>query len=334
VAKKQRPKRGSLAYYPRVRASDHAGRVRSWPDLEETILLGFPGYKAGMTHVHMIEDRPTAPERGTEVVRAVTVIDCPPVKVAALRLYHSDKYGRFAKTEAWTDNLDKDLSRRIKTLPKQVDPGKRLAEIESLLDDAVDLSVIIHTIPRETGIKKKPDVMEVGIGGPSVEEKLRYAKEIFGGEVRVSDIFRPGELADVTAVTKGKGFQGPVKRFGIRIRSRKTNDARRNPGTLGPWHPHQVMWTVPMAGQTGYHQRTEYNKRILRVASSDQEPITPKGGFLRYGEVSGDYVIVAGSVPGPTKRLINLRKPLRPSVRFPEEPPTITVVSLASPQGK
>ncbi len=334
MAKKQRPKRGSLAFYPRVRASDHVGRVRSWPWLAEVAPLGFPGYKAGMTHVHMIEDRPNAPDRGREVVKAATIIDCPPVKPVALRLYHANKYGRFVKTEAWTDKIDKDLRRRIKSLPKEVDPGKHLAQIESLVDEAVDLSLIVHTVPRETKIKKKPDLMELAIGGSSVEDKLEYGKKVLGQQVSVSDVFKPGEVVDVTAVTKGKGFQGPVKRFGIRIRSRKTNDARRNPGTLGPWHPHQIMWTVPMAGQTGYHQRTEYNKRILRIASSDQEPITPKGGFLRYGEVSGEYVVVAGSVPGATKRLINLRKPLRASFAVPEEPPTLTAVSLASPQGK
>lgn len=330
---KRRPRKGSLAYYPRSRASSHCGRVRSWPDQDEPGLLGFPGYKVGMNHIHMIEDRQNAPERGREVVRAATVIECPKLKVLAARLYDENERGRFAKTEVWDADFDRDLSRRISQLPKESDPEKGLANMEELLDGASDLTLVVHTIPRETGIKKKPDITEIGLGGGSVEEKFAFARENLGKTIAVTDVFTAGELIDVTAVTKGKGFQGPVKRWGIKIRDRKTDDARRNPGSLGPWHPHQVMWTVPLAGATGYNQRTEYNKRIVKIGSSD-EPVTPEGGFLRYGNVTGDYVIILGSIPGPTKRLVNLRKAYRPKGGVPEEAPTITAVSTASAQGK
>ena len=330
---KRRPKRGSRAYYPRVRASDHAARVRSWPLVEEVGLLGFPGYKAGMTHVHMIEDRPTAPEKGREVVRPVTAVDCPPVKAFGLRMYSANRYGRFSRTEVWSSDLDKELTRTIRRLPKENDPEKGLSEMEKSMDQAEDFTVILHTMPKLTGIKKKPDVLEVALGGGSVADKYAFGKGILGKEVRVPEVFKAGEMVDIIAVTKGKGFQGPVKRFGIKIRNRKTNDARRNPGTLGPWHPHQVMWTVPMAGQTGYQQRTEHNKRLLAIGGSD-EPVRPKGGFLRYGEISGDYVLLMGSIPGPTKRLMNMRKAMRPWRHLPEEPPALIAVSMASPQGK
>jgi len=333
VAKKRRPKKGSLAFHPRVRASDHAGRIRAWSFRPEPGLLGFPGYKAGMTHIHMIEDKPTAPDRGTEVVRPATVLDCPPVRLFGIRMYSVNRYGRYAKTEVLSTDLDKDLERRIKRLPKESDPEKGLAEMEGMMDAAVDFRAIIHTVPRLTGLKKKPDVMEVGLGGRSLQEKFTYLKEHLGKEVRVSEVFRSGELVDVTSVTKGKGFQGPVKRWGIKVRNRKTDDARRNPGTLGPWHPHQVMWTVPLGGQTGYHQRTEFNKRLLRIGDSENA-IRPRGGFLRYGDLSGDYVLLHGSVPGPTNRLVNLRKAQRPWRNMREEAPTITAISVASAQGK
>jgi large subunit ribosomal protein L3 len=205
--------------------------------------------------------------------------------------------------------------------------------MEKDLEKIEDVTVIVHTVPRLTGIKKKPDVMEISLGGRSVGERFGFAREALGKEARVSEVFRSGELVDVTAVTKGKGFQGPVKRFGIKIRSRKTDDARRNPGTLGPWHPHQVMWTVPLAGQMGYHQRTEFNKRILRIGDSEL-PVNPSGGFLRYGEISGDYSILLGSTPGPSKRLIMLRRAARPWRNMPEEAPNLTAVSVASPQGR
>lgn len=333
MPKKRRPKKGSLAYSPRVRASDHVGRIRSWTLCDEPGLLGFPGYKAGMTHIHMIEDRTTAPEKGKEIVKAATVVDCPPLKMFGLRMYSTDKYGKFPRTEVWSIDLDEDLKRRVKQLPKESDPEKGLAEMEKMMDRAADFTAIVHTVPRLTGIKKTPDVMEIGLGGRSVVERFEYAKNSFGKEIRVSEVFKAGELVDITAVTKGKGFQGPVKRWGIKIRNRKTDDARRNPGTLGPWHPHQVLWTVPLGGQTGYHQRTEFNKRLLKIGDSESS-IRPRGGFLRYGEVSGDYVLVKGSTPGPTKRLVTLRKAQRPWRNIPEEAPTLTAISVKSPQGK
>jgi large subunit ribosomal protein L3 len=81
----------------------------------------------------------------------------------------------------------------------------------------------------------------------------------------------------------------------------------------------------------GYHQRTEYNKRILKIGI-DGKDITPKGGFVKYGEVKGTYVIVDGSLPGPVKRLVRMRYPARPPTKIPDSPPNITYVSLESTQ--
>jgi len=286
-----------------------------------------------MTHIHMIEDRPNSPEKGREVLRPATVVDCPPVKVFGIRMYSTDKFGKFVASEVWNNELDKDLARRIKRLPKEIDSEKRVAEMEKRADSAADFTALVHTLPRSTGLKKKPDVMEIGLGGRSPKEKFGYVRNLLGKEIKISEVFRSGELVDVTAVTKGKGFQGPVKRFGIRIRPRKTNDARRNPGSLGPWHPHQIMWSVPLAGQMGYHQRTEFNKRLLRIGNS-QSPVNPEGGFLRYGQIHDEYALLVGSTPGPTKRLVNLRKPVRPWKHLPEGAPNLTAVLVASGQGK
>jgi large subunit ribosomal protein L3 len=93
------------------------------------------------------------------------------------------------------------------------------------------------------------------------------------------------------------------------------------------------MWTVAMAGQMGFHQRTEFNKRVLRVYSLDEKDITPKGGFLHYGILHSDYVLVRGSVPGPTKRAVRLRDSLRTPTHVPKGKPQITHVSMASAQG-
>ena len=60
----------------------------------------------------------------------------------------------------------------------------------------------------------------------------------------------------------------------------------------------------------GYHGRTEYNKRVLKISDNGRE-ITPDAGFKHYGTVSGSYVLIKGSVPGPIKRLIRFRQGIR-----------------------
>jgi large subunit ribosomal protein L3 len=81
----------------------------------------------------------------------------------------------------------------------------------------------------------------------------------------------------------------------------------------------------------GYQQRTEFNKRILKIGENGME-ITPKGGFLHYGVLKNPYVLIKGSIPGPAKRLIRIR----PAIRLGEHvirTPAIQFLSVQSKQG-
>lgn len=82
----------------------------------------------------------------------------------------------------------------------------------------------------------------------------------------------------------------------------------------------------------GYHQRTEFNKKIIKVGTEGSE-VTPRGGFLNYGEVRNTYVLVHGSVPGPTKRLIRFRDATRMPKKADNEAVDVTYVSTESKQG-
>jgi len=332
--KKHAPKRGSLAYLPRGRASRSMGRVRFWPEVEDgPVMLGFAGYKAGMTHVFLVEDRPGSPNYGKEVHYPATVIDAPSMLVCAARAYARDDRGLKAFTEAWAKSLPKDLE-RITGVPKDSKPEENLRMMEENLDKIVEFRLLTVTQPRLASIpKKKPDLMEIKVGGATVKEQLEYVKNLLGKAVTVKDVFKEGQFVDIISITKGKGFQGPVKRWGVRILQNKSRKTKRGVATLGPWHPARVLYTVPRAGQMGYFQRTEFNKRVLKIGENGEEA-TPEGGFLRYGLVRGPYILVTGSVPGPAKRLIRLRYPSRPPKRVNENPPQITYISLESPQGK
>lgn len=319
------PKRGSRAFSPRKRAKDIAGRIDFWPEVDEgPQLLGFAGYKAGMTHVILIEDRERAPDYGREVRNAATVVDAPPMVVCAVRAYVKTSEGLEALTEAWMEKPPADIRRRVKPLTP-TPPEEALEIIASELDKVAELRVIAATQPRLSSVpKKKPELMEIKIGGGTKEEQLSFARGLLSKTVKVSDVFKAGEALDVIGVTKGKGFQGPVKRWGIRILQRKSRKTKRGVASIGPWHPARVMPGVPRAGQMGFHNRTEYNKRVL-LLGPDGERVTPKGGFNRYGVVNGDYIVLKGSVMGPAKRLIKLRKAAR-RFRYPEEAPHVTYV--------
>ena len=330
--KKHAPKRGSLAYLPRGRAASQIGRIRFWPTVEEgPTLLGFMGYKAGMTHVYMIEDKPASPDFGKETAHTATILDTPPILICAIRAYTETPYGLKTLTEAWMKNPPDDFD-RILTLPENFNPENTLKKMEENLEKIVEFRLLASTQPRLAGIpKKKPDLMEIKVGGGAIKDQFIYGKKLLGKIISIVDIFKEGQSIDVISVTKGKGWQGPVKRWGIRILSRKSRKTKRGVAVIGPWHPTRVLYTVPRAGQMGYHQRTEYNKRILKIGTDGNE-VTPKGGFLRYGPVKGTYLLIDGSLPGPAKRLIRLRYPARPPKRIPETPPKITQISLASPQ--
>jgi large subunit ribosomal protein L3 len=124
-----------------------------------------------------------------------------------------------------------------------------------------------------------------------------------------------------------------VVRWGIATQKRKhaRTGKKRHVGNLGPWNPHRIRWQVPQLGQTGYHQRTEYNKRIIRMGEKAEE-VTPAGGFLHYGFLKNDYVMLKGSIPGPVKRMVRIRPAVRPK-NMPKQAPEVTYMSTQSKQG-
>ncbi len=322
-----------MGFGPRVRASSEVPRLKTWPEDDgQPGLQGFAGYKAGMSHVVMVNDEPNSPREGQEQTVPVTVVETPPMRAVALRAYEDTPYGLRPMTEVWTDEFHEDLARTI-DLPES-------AGQEQLIHDALesgdlgDVRLITHTVPSATSVpKKKPDVMETRVGGGSLGERVEFALDLIadGGEHSVSDVFRAGEFTDIAGVTKGKGTQGPVKRWGVQKRKGKhaRQGWRRRIGNLGPWNPSRVRSTVPQQGQTGYHQRTELNKRLIALGDED---VTPEGGFVNYGEVDGEYALVKGSVPGPNKRLVRFRPAVRPSEK-PRLDPEVRYVSTESNQG-
>jgi len=327
------PRRGSLAFLPRGRAASWIGRIRYWPEVEAgPRLLAFAGFKAGMTYALAIDNRQGSLTFGKEIVIPITVLESPPMLACALRAYTKTYEGLRTFGEAWMEKPPKDFERVI-SVPEKFSTEDGLKKIESNLEKIVDLRLVLATQPRlaKRG-KKKPDLLEVKIGGGEVKEQFEYAKKLLGSEVRLGDFVKEGQVLDTIGITKGKGFQGPVKRWGIRRKFHKARKTVREVGSIGGWTPHYVMYSVPRAGQMGFHQRTEYNKLVIKVGNDGTE-ITPKGGFLRYGTINSEYVMLKGSVQGTTNRLIVMRVATRPPPEAKVPAPKIEYLNLLSPQG-
>jgi large subunit ribosomal protein L3e len=212
-------------------------------------------------------------------------------------------------------------------------------EIERIKKYCTVVRVLAHTQVRKTPLKqKKAHLMEVQINGGSVADKVEFGYGLFEKPVSIDSIFEQDEMIDVIAITKGHGYSGVTARWGTKKLPRKTHKGLRKVACIGAWHPSHVQWTVARAGQMGYHHRTSVNHKVYRIGKGDAEdnaateidvtkkkitpyvyPNSPRlsiptntvcsmGGFVRYGEINNDFVMVKGSVPGVKKRIMTLRK--------------------------
>ncbi|KAF3814391.1 hypothetical protein GH733_017549 [Mirounga leonina] len=296
------PRHGSLGFLPRKRSSRHRGKVKSFPkdDSSKPVhLTAFLGYKAGMTHIVREVDRPGSSE----------------YKQAPSH-WHKSKKKAFTKyCKKWQDDDGK------KQLEKDFNSMKKYCQV---------IRVIAHTQMRLLPLRqKKAHLMEIQVNGGTVAEKLDWARERLEQQVPVNQVFGQDEMIDVIGVTKGKGYKGVTSRWHTKKLPRKTHRGLRKVACIGAWHPARVAFSVARAGQKGYHHRTEINKKIYKIgqgylikdgkliknnASTDYDlsdkSINPLGGFVHYGEVTNDFVMLKGCVVGTKKRVLTLRKSL------------------------
>src|SRR3989304_4973222 len=117
------PRRGSLAYRPRGRASSVVPVMRTWPKVKEDkpLLEGFAGFKAGCLHVITVDDRERAPNFGKPLFPAATVLATPPMLVYGFRAYEGDGNGLRAVADVFVKELPKELARKSRIVPPPSD---------------------------------------------------------------------------------------------------------------------------------------------------------------------------------------------------------------------
>jgi large subunit ribosomal protein L3 len=112
------------------------------------------------------------------------------------------------------------------------------------------------------------------------------------GQVIKSDLFERGQLVDVTGTSKGRGFQGGVKRHGFRggPKTHGQSDRQRAPGSIGASAtPGRVWKGMKMAGRMGNDRVTQLNMEVLQV------------------DPDRNLLVIKGSVPGHNRALVVIR---------------------------
>ncbi len=151
-------------------------------------------------------------------------------------------------------------------------------------------------------------------------EPKRFLKEIRGvnsadytlGQIIGVDFFNEGEIIDVTGISKGKGFQGVIKRHNqSRGPMSHGSHYHRGVGSLGTMRPMHVLKGKKLPGQMGNVQRTVQNLEIVSV------------------DTENSVLLIKGNVPGPKKSLIMIRtavkkpgaqNPVQELISYKEEP--------------
>jgi large subunit ribosomal protein L3 len=304
MAAPSRPRFGSLQFYPRKRSEKQIPSV-NWSTLNgvhESGLLGFLAYKVGMASVSVKDNTADSMTKGKKIVLPVSILETPNMKIYSVR-FHKNKQ---VEKEVVVSN-EKELKRVIRV-------PKTLKNFDSEAPKHFDnLTVIAYSIPSQTAFKKTPDLVELGVSGTDNHKKLEFVKTILGKEISIKDFLVKKELLDTRALTKGKGFSGAMQRFRITKRVHKAEKGVRRAGSLGPWHPHHVIFRVPQAGQLGMFSRIAYNNKVIFSSNVKEKDINPKQGFKHYGNVKSNYLLIKGSVQGPVKRQVLLTASFRPT---------------------
>jgi len=347
------PRHGSMAFTPKRRIAQHRPKVKAFPkdDPSKPIhLTAFPAYKAGMTHITRISNKPGSKSNKKEVLEPVTILETPPVVIVGIVGYIPTTHGIRVLKTIWAEHIGEECRRRFsKNWHKSkkrpfVHAAKkwqnRLGKLAIRKDIALmkrycsTIRVIVHTQQKLMKKRqKKADVLEVQVNGGTITEKVDWAVNHLEKKIPVSDVFTQDEMLDVLGASKGHGRKGVTARWHTKKLPRKTHKGLRKVACIGAWHPSRIQSTVARPGQKGYHHRTEMNKKVYRVGKGihakdgklvktngatdydlTEKTINPMGGFPHYGEVNNDFIMIKGGCVGAKNRILVLRKSLQPRV--------------------
>jgi len=188
-----------------------------------------------MTHVvRYMEKREGKKTINKYVVDAVTVVEFPPIKVIGMVGYIETPRGLRALSTAWAQKLPEAVMRRFyknyylakkkafsnyaKRYQEDAKSKKHVnRDIQRIKKYCTVVRVLCATqMEKLKGFRqKKAHLMEIQVNGGEVAAKVDWAKKHFEQEVAVGSVFAQNEMVDTISITRGKGTQGVIKRFGV-----------------------------------------------------------------------------------------------------------------------
>lgn len=148
-------------------------------------------------------------------------------------------------------------------------------------------------------LSNKPEQGHVAKANTAPKRFVREFRNVNVGEYEVGqevkvEIFAEGDVIDVTAVSKGKGFQGVIKRHG-QSRGPMSHGSRyhRRPGSMGPVAPNRVFKQKKLPGQMGGTVITIQNLEIVKV------------------DAERNLLLIKGNVPGSKKALVTVKTAIK-----------------------
>merc|ERR1712002_504552 len=227
------PRHGSMGFYPKKRSKRHRPKVKAFPkdDPQKPVhLTAFVGYKAGMTHIVRVADKPGSKINKKEVVEGVTIIETPPMVAVGFTGFIDTPKGPKCFKTIWAEHLSEECRRRFyKNWHKSKkraftnaskkwtdDVGKK--EIEADLAKIKKYCCVVRIIAH-TQVKllrkriKKAHLMEIQLNGGSIADKVDFAVSHFEKQIPIGEVFAQDEMIDMIGVTKGKGVNGVTSRW-------------------------------------------------------------------------------------------------------------------------
>jgi large subunit ribosomal protein L3 len=276
-----RPKRASAQYRPRKRFFGQIPKIQNWNDDKNYLLKGFYGFKVGMMnyqHEKLVDENlifHTSP---------LTVLECPPILFKKLYGYKKSHKG-LVRTP--------------------------LEDLSQFTNEITEVRGEVQVTKPFTSKQTTSLTFELGLNitNENISEIFEKIKNKTLFEI-TNEIFDLNSYVDIISLTKGKGFQGRIKRLGVSRLSHKNSKKRRAVATQGTKRPGFTRPTVGARGQFGYFQRTIFNNKIIDSLTPEQ--LTKI--FPSYGQIKTKAILVHGSIPGPAKRLVILRNSQRKKI--------------------
>ena len=171
-------------------------------------------------------------------------------------------------------------------------------QVKTVETDGYEAIQVGYQDKRE-GLSNKPAKGHVAKANTAPKRFIKEFKNVELGEYEVGkeikvDVFQAGDVVDVTGTTKGKGFQGAIKRHG-QSRGPMSHGSRyhRRPGSMGPVAPNRVFKNKRLAGRMGGDRVTIQNLEVVKV------------------DVERNVILIKGNIPGAKKSLITIKSAVK-----------------------